>query len=110
MKLDMNQLNFSGTVKEAQITSYGGLRMILSQRVLGRYDTDLIVLCPCYEKETCEYRPGDEVLLQNAILFKNKGQFGVHVPSEQQIRRLEHAPKDCDLGEERAEKKFERYL
>lgn len=109
-KLDYNQFNFSGTVKHAMITSYGGLRLVLNQKVLGKYDTDLIVLCPSYTKETCEYCAGDELLIQNAVVFSNKNQYGVHIESENQIKRLELSPEDCDLGEERAEKKFEPYL
>lgn len=109
-KLNFNQFNFSGTVKSAMITSYGGLRLVLSQKVLGRYDTDFIVLCPSYSADTCQYQEGDELHIQNAMVFSNKGQFGFHVESENQIKRLEISPEECDLGEERAEKKFEPYL
>lgn len=109
-KLDFNQLNLSGTVKHAMITSYGGLRLVLNQMVLGKYDTDFIILCPSYSEETCMYRQGDELHIQNALVFSNKGQFGFYVESEKQIRRLEKSPEACDLGEERAEKKFEPYL
>lgn len=109
-RLDFNQFNFSGTVKDAMITSYGGLRLVLTQKVMGQYDTEYIVLCPSYKEEECKYRPGDELFIESAIVFSNKGLFGFYIASEYQIKRLEVSAEDCDLGEEYAERKFEHFI
>lgn len=109
-KLNFNQFNFSGTVLSATVNQVGALRIVLTQMALDRFPTEFIVMCPSYSAEQSEYGPGDELHIQNAIAYSFKGQFAFWIESEKQISRLEISPEECDLGEERAEKKFEPYI
>ena len=109
-KLNFNQFNCSGTVTSAMVNQAGALRLVITQTVLDRFPTEFIVICPSYSAEQSEYRPGDELHIQNAVVYSFKGQFAFWIESEKQIKRLELSPEECDLGEERAERKFEPYF
>ena len=111
--LRVNKFDFTGVIKNVWLNPSGSLGIIFAQKVFGveGYDTEFPLECPSTRKSTDGYVIGDEYFVTGAVLYQNKKkQFCLYIASEAQLQKLERAKEACDLGDESAEQKFEKFV
>ena len=111
--LRVNKLDFTGIVKNVWLNPSGSLGIIFAQKVFGidGYDTEFPLECPYAKQCTDGYVVGDEYFVTGAVLYQNsKKQYCLYIASEAQMQKLERSKQACDLGDESAEQKFEKFV